>query len=362
MAAHSRESRIDNGTWMRGTTMHNINRTAAAILFALALSIVSAPLALAERKWRVPRTEHGQPNLQGYWDIGTTTPFQRPTNLGEKRSYTPEEALAVQQKTRDNNAKLDAPVDLTQGAAKAGDMVGQEADLISFERRDDLTIVNGEIRTSLVIDPPNGKLPVRQGFVDYHGQRQARGIGANDGPDTMDAVTRCLSMPGVPSFYPMPWSANLQIVQTKDHVMLLVEGLPDPRIVRLNGKHLDNGLRFWLGDSIGHWEGDSLVVHTINFRPEQSYAFIMRMSEDFEIVERFTPVSKDEMIYRYTVTDAKAYTAPFTVERNIKRLKPDVRLFEVACHEGNYSMSGILAGTRKQEQDAAAKQSSETKR
>jgi len=337
-------------------------RIAAATLLAIELCIVCAPTAHAEKKRRAPRTEYGQPNLQGVWDIGTTTPFQRASDLGTKRAYTPEEAAAVQKKTRDNNAKLDAPVDLAQGAPKAGDVVGQEADLIAFERRDDLTVVNGEIRTSLVIDPPNGRLPVKQGFVDYHAQRQARGIGANDGPDTMDVVTRCVGMPGVPSFYPMPWSANLQIVQNQDRVMLLVEGIPDARIVRLNGQHLGGGMRFWYGDSIGHWEGDTLVVHTRNFRPEQSYAFMLRMSEDFELVERFTPVSKDEIVYAYTVTDPKAYSAPFTVERTIKRQNPKQRLYEVACHEGNYAMNGILAGTRKQERDAAANSAKETVR
>jgi hypothetical protein len=248
---------------------------------------------------------------------------------------------------------MDAPVDLTRDAPKVGDKISQEADQISMERRDDLTRVNNEYRTSLIIDPPNGQIPLRPGFVDFHGQRAAQGLGTYDGPDTMDAVSRCLAGPGVPSLYPMPWNANLQIVQSKEHVMLSAEAYPDARIVRLNSRHHENSMRFWLGDSIGRWEGNTLVVHTANFRPEQSYAYMMRTSEEFELTERFTLVSRDEIFYSYTVVDPKSYTAPFTAERILKRLQPGVRTYEVACHEGNYSLEGMLAGTRKQELDAS---------
>jgi hypothetical protein len=152
--------------------------------------------------------------------------------------------------------------------------------------------------------------------------------------------------------YPLPWNANLQIVQNKEHMLLSVEAYPDARIVRLNSQHLDSSIRTWLGDSIGRWEGNTLVVHTTNFRPEQSYAYLMiPMSDEFELTERFTLISRDEIFYSYTVVDPKAYSTPFTAERILKRLRPEVRTYEVACHEGNYSLGGILAGTRKQGQD-----------
>src|SRR5262245_18730621 len=125
--------------------------TLGATCLTFALCVIGTTTAPADKKWRAPRTEHRQPNHQGVWDIGTTTPFQRSSDLSQKRAYTQEEAEAVRKKSRLGNEKMDAPVDLTQGAAKAGDVVGQEADMISFERRDDLTVVNGEIRTSLVI-------------------------------------------------------------------------------------------------------------------------------------------------------------------------------------------------------------------
>jgi hypothetical protein len=336
-------------------THANLYQTIVLTSVATLLILSARDVGAADKQWRMPKTESGQPNLQGYWDFGTTTAMQRPKDLGEKRTYTDEEAQAVRNKTRANNLKMDAPVDLSVGAAKAGDAVGQEADVMSFDRRDDLTRINGEYRTSLVVDPPNGRIPVQAGYVDYNGQRAARGFSSNDGPDTMETPTRCLAGPGVPTLYPYPWNANLQIVQSKDHVMLSAEAYPDARIVRLNSTH-GQGIRLWMGDSVGHWEGVTLVVHTTQFRPEQSYAFMMKASEEFELTERFTLISQNEILYRYTVIDPKAYSAPFTAERILKRLRPEVRVYEVACHEGNYSLSGILAGTRKQEQDDKNKQ------
>jgi hypothetical protein len=126
----------------------------------------------------------------------------------------------------------------------------------------------------------------------------------------------------------------------------------DARIVRMNGKHRGGGAKLWLGDSVGRFEGDTLVVHTINFRPEQSYAAILPMSDEFELTERFTRTGKDEILYRFTIVDAKAYTQPFTGERTVTRAAPGDRILEFACHEGNYAMTGILAGARKLEQDA----------
>jgi hypothetical protein len=330
-------------------------RQAIGLAATATLLIVSArDVCASDKQWRMPKTDSGQPDLQGYWDFGTTTALQRPKDLGEKRTYTDEEAQAVRNKTRANNLKMDASVDLSVGAPKAGDAVGQEADMASFERRDDLTRIDGEYRTSLVVDPPNGRIPVQTSYVDFHAQRAARGLSVYDGPDTMDAPTRCLAGPGVPTLYPYPWNANLQIVQNKSYVMLSAEAFPDARIVRLDSTHA-NGIQFWMGDSVGRWEGSTLVVHTTQFRPEQSYAFMMKASEEFELTERFTLISQNEILYRYTVVDPKAYSAPFTAERILKRLRPEVRIYEVACHEGNYSLGGILSGTRKQEQDASTR-------
>lgn len=324
-------------------------------LHSLLLLLVIAPAHAVERDWKPPRTEHGQPDLQGFWDFGTKTPFERPTALGEKRAYTKDEALEFERKAREANQKMDAPIDLSKGAPVAGGQVGQEADADSMERRHDLTRVGGEYRTSIIIDPPNGRLPKRKEFVDFFGAITARNMKPTDGPDTLDGPTRCLATFPVPTIFPVPWNALLQIVQTKEHVVLHTEMIHDARMVRLNGTHPAHKMKLWYGDSIGHFDGNTLIVHTRDFRAEQSYAFIMTMSEELELIERFTRVGKDEVVYSFTVTDAAAYTRPFTGERTLQRARPSDRMLEFACHEGNYAMAGILAGTRKQEQDAAAK-------
>ncbi len=303
----------------------------------------------ADKRWRMPRTDYGHADLQGVWDFGTLTPFQRPAALGDRRVHTDAEVSEMEQQYRDFFTKLSATLDLASGAPQAGDKVGQDADFPAYTQRVDLTRVNGEYRTSLIVDPPNGRLPIKPDFVDYNTQR-ARDVTTTDGADSMDVVTRCLMYGwAVPSMATTPWNSNLQIVQSKHHVVIATEMIHDARIVRLNATH--HGLVVWAGDSIGHWEGDTLVVHTINVRPEQSLP-LLQISDKFELTERYTLVSQDEILYRYTVLDTLAYTQPFTVERILKRLKPDQRIYEVACHEGNYSLAGILGGTRKQERDA----------
>ena len=307
----------------------------------------------AQSTWHSPRTEHGQPDLQGLWDFGTKTPFQRPAALGERRAHTEQEVIELVRKARDANAALDAPVDLTKNAPSVGGKIGQESDNDAMERRHDFTRVKGEYRTSVIIDPPNGQVPKHADFKDYLAQQKARGIATADGPESLDASTRC-SMPlPVPSIFPMPWSALLQIVQSRDHVVLHTEMIHDARIVRLNGRHRGGGARVWLGDSVGRFEGETLVVHTINFRPEQSYAAILPMSDELELTERFTRTARDEITYGFTIVDAKAYTRPFSGERTFTRAAPGDRILEFACHEGNYAMTGILAGARKLEQDAS---------
>ncbi len=324
-----------------------------AICFFLALSC-ALPMAHGdERDWTPPRTEHGHPDLQGMWDFGTRTPFERPTALGEKRAYTNQEARDVENKAREGNLKWDAPVDLSQHAPEVGGQVGNEADDMSMDRRHELTRVNGEYRTSIIIDPPNGRLPRRPEFADHFAQLKARNIQTTDGPEVLETPTRCFSPLPVPSIFPMPWSALLQIVQTRDNVVLHTEMVHDARIVRLHGSHAPRDWQAWMGDSVGWFEGPTLIVHTINFKPEQSYASILPMSEDFELTERFTRVGEDEILYGFTVVDPKAFTRPFSGERTLKRVEPRVRIYEFACHEGNYAMTGILAGARKQEQDEA---------
>lgn len=317
----------------------------------LLLAIETAQTSEAQR---AQKTEHGHPDLQGVWDFGTTTPWQRAASLGNKRAYTEREAAEIENKARTENLRKDAPVDLTQNAPTIGAMIGEEADEMAMERRHELTRVDGEYRTSIIIDPPDGRLPRRKEFVDHYGQLAANNIRNTDGPETLEAPTRCLQPLPVPSIFPMPWGALMQIVQTKDYVVLHTEMFHDARIVPLNVGHSKRAWSTWMGESTARFDGQVLIVHTLKFRPEQSYAAILPMSDDFELIERFTRTGPDEILYSFTVIDPNAYTSAFSGERTLKRAAPSDRILEFACHEGNYSMTGILAGARKQEQDAAA--------
>lgn len=320
-------------------------RPCLQVLFIVAL-FATANASIAQSQWVAPLTEHSHPDLQGVWYFGTSTPVSRPAELGDQKTYTAGEAKKIEEGMRQTNIAQDLPLDPNRPAPETGAYIGFEADYNFATKRNSLTRVNGEYRTSLVIEPANGQIPRREGFNDFHDDRKARGIEKYDGPEAQDAGERCLSGGlAVPSLYPMPWNANLQIVQNGAYVMIMTEMNHDARIVKLSGSHDSNDFNYWMGDSIGFWEGDTLVVHTINFRPEQSN-FLMAMSEQFELTERFKRVSETEIVYGYTVTDPLAYTQPFTVERTIQLRQPDERIFEVACHEGNYSMTGVLAGAR----------------
>lgn len=319
----------------------------------LLLLVLTAYVAkAAESEWSTPRTEHGQPDLQGIWYFGTNTPFERPADLGEKRAYTEAEALQVEHDMREANWSLEAPLDPDRGAPEAGATILFQADFNFAAKRNSLTRVNGEYRTSVIIDPPDGRVPLQAGFISYTSQRRTlMGVSSYDGPESADG--RCLGGLAVGSLYPTPWNANLQIVQTEDYVMIMTEMIHDARIVRLNGSHRDNGLDYWSGDSVGHWEGDTLVVRTINFRLEQSIGFMgLPLSEEFELTEWFTPVNENEILYSFTIVDPQAYTRPFTTERTIQRRKAGEHIYEYACHEGNYSMIGLLTGARRAEIDA----------
>ena len=154
-----------------------------------------------------------------------------------------------------------------------------------------------------------------------------------------------------PSLTPMMMNPNLQIVQTEDYLMIMTEMIHDARIIRIGDDHSKHNIPQWMGDSVAHWEGDTLVVHSRNFRPEQSSSRSIIISEDFELIERYTLVGDDEIHYGVTVHDEQAYTQPFSGERILSRNAPEEKVYEFACHEGNYSLPGILAGARRLESE-----------
>ena len=307
---------------------------------------------LVNSDWVMPRTEHGHPDLQGTWLFGSRTPLQRPVNLGTKSSYTEQEVVALEARMYERNLKQDEALDPNRGAPEKGAMIGQEADdaFLAHYSKAELVAVMGQYRTSIIIDPPSGRIPNREGFKDFTAKQRAAGLGETDGPEGQPLSGRCLMFgAALPSLTPIMMNTNLRIVQNEKYVMVMTEMINDARIIRLDDDHFENGVRNWMGDSVGRWEGNTLIVHSKDFRPDQSSARSIVMSEDFEVIERYTLVADDEILYSFTVYDDQAYTQPFTGERILSRNPPEERIYEFACHEGNYSLSGILAGARRQE-------------
>jgi len=307
--------------------------------------------------WIMPRTEHGHPDFQGTWLFGSTTPFQRRVDLGMKQTYTEEEVIAQERMMRARLERADVPLDPARDAPEAGARIGQEADdtFLAHWRKPEIVKINGEYRTSVINDPPNGRLPKREGFKDFTAMRKAAGLADTDGPEGQPLSGRCIVFgAAVPSLTPIMMNPNLMIVQTEGYVMIMTEMINDARIIRLDDEHFDNGVRIWMGDSVGKWENDTLIVRTKDFRPEQSSSMSVAISEDFELEERYRLVSDNEILYSFTFIDQQAYTQPVSGERILSRNSPDDRIYEFACHEGNYSLSGILAGARQQERAAKA--------
>lgn len=311
-----------------------------------------APLCAAADGWVPPRTEYGHPDLQGFWTNVTQTPIERPTELGEKQTYTESEAMALLQGALEQEADKAEPLDPARPPPEQGGRIGQEADINFSDTYSNVLQVRDEYRTSMIIDPPDGRFPFVPGArdLDIHGQRRRAGFGPSDGPEMRTAADRCLSR-GIPPIVVTPYNSNFQIVQTRDYVMLLGEMVHDARIIRLDQPHLPFAFPAWLGNSVGHWEGDTLVVHTRNFREEISH-FRLLSSAQLELTERFQIIAEDEIVYSVTVTDPVIYAQPFTEELTLTRHGPDDQLYEYACHEGNYGLTGILAGARREEADA----------
>ena len=302
--------------------------------------------------WTIPRTEHGHPDLQGTWFFGSRTPLQRPANLGPQQTYGAAEVAELEARFRTRLEAQDAPLEADREAPEAGARIGQEADdaFLGHYLEPKLISVLGEYRTSVITDPVDGRIPRQEGFQDYNAKRRASGLGDTDGPEGQPLSGRCLIFgAAAPSLTPMMMNPNLMIVQNEDYVMVLTEMIHDARIIRLNDSHFDHNIPQWMGDPVGHWEGDTLVVNSRNFRPEQSSGRMLPLSEDFALEEHYTIVGDNEILYGFTVTDEQAYTQSFSGERILTRNAPEEQVYEFGCHEGNYSLTGILAGARRQE-------------
>ena len=303
---------------------------------ALAPAFVAAqPAASAEES--VPRTPDGRPDLQGVWDFSSLTPLQRPAELADREFLTDEDVSALE-------ARAATRVDSAPPPGNPG----------SYNRFwfADGTRVVGTRRTSLIVDPPDGRLPsyMPAGMARMAARAEARR--RNAGPEDRDVDERCiLGFNSGPPMLPGAYNNFVQLFQTPGHVAILNEMVNDVRLVPLDGQPVLSGeVRQWRGDSRGRWEGDTLVVETANFRdlgtahPAPNMELLEALGPDLDLVERFSLLDADTLLYRFTIDDRTAFTRTWSVEMTMTR--SDGRLFEYACHEGNYGLTNILAGAQ----------------
>ena len=295
------------------------------------------------------RTAWGDPNITGVWNNSTLTPFQRPEELADQEFFTEEEAASLQQETANRNSTLrDAPATRTE----AGGSVGAYNNFW-MERG---TSVVPTRRTSVITDPPTGRLPAVTSetaawLASDEAHRLADVRGGRLPTDTyeqLDLGDRCIWYRGIPSF-PTAYNNNYQIVQNQDFVAILQEHIHDVRFIPLDGRpNIPSSIRQYGGDSRGRWEGDTLVVETTHFN---RHAFIRNfnsgLSTDLHVEERFTRVDANTLDYEFTVTDPNTWTVPWS---GSLPMTPSVGpVYEYACHEGNYGLTNILAGSRAEE-------------
>jgi hypothetical protein len=337
-----------------------------AIVAALCVSqAATAQSTPPPRGWKAPRTADGHPDLQGVWTNATITPLERPTEFGDRLVITEAEAKAIESQNAAFNAVANAPTapgtkteDLPESCGLGFKGADCGYNYFWIDRGSQVVTFNGARRSSLIVDPPNGKvpplLPERQKAVM---PRYAAMRSNFDGPEARPAGERCLLSFGSssgPPMLPVLYNNHYQIVQNRDSVMILVEMVHDVRVIRLKGKALPKTMRKWMGDSIGRWEGDTLVVETTNFTESEMFR---GATADMKVTERFTRVGPDRINYRFTIEDPSAFSAPWSAEYPFHLT--DEPIYEYACHEGNYALPGILAGAREDEKTAAAKKPNE---
>ena len=318
---------------------------------------IARPAAPA-RPAALPRTPDGKPDLQGNWSNATVTPLERPP--GQPAALSPAIVARIEKGVQDRIEALAKPSDPNRDAppqggdgstGAAGNVGGYNNFWIDAGER--VAVVNGEYRTSLIVDPPDGRVPA---LTEAARARQAerlkrfQSVGEYDNPENRPLAERCISSfgsnagpPMLPNYF---YNNNYTIVQTPDHVMVMTEMVHDARIIRIGKQHTHPPahVRPWWGDSIGWWEGDTLVIETTNFHPQQLFR---GASDTLKVTERLSRVDGDTLLYKFTIDDPQTFTRPWSGELPFEKL--DDLIYEYACHEGNYALSNVLSGERSQE-------------
>jgi len=345
----------------------------------------AAKPALPGKTSTMPRTADGHPDFQGMYDVATMTPVDRPAGV-KSLTLTKEEAAVLELYETERQKVNDAPLSGDRGAPPVGGETTTGKSYLELLERfgggtvggynnfwlaggTQLITIDGQKRSSLVMDPPDGKVPPATAAARKRnaafaaggavapdaGEAAAAGPpGAFDGPELRPLSERCLlgfgSTSGPPTLPNYFYNNLKQIVQTKDTVLILNEMVHDARVVRLNAQHLPPTIRKWMGDSIGHFEGDTLVVDTTNFTSKTQFR---GSGDQLHVVERFTRADPKTLLYRFTVDDPETWDRSWTGEYPWRATEE--KLYEYACHEGNYSLGGMLRGARQKEAEDAAK-------
>jgi hypothetical protein len=313
-----------------------------ALAATLACAVLTTPVAgqsrpVAAKKWQAPRTPFGQPDLQGIWSNATITPFERPSELAGKQFFTEQEAVEYEKKVvregnRDRRSN-DADADL-KGAYNE----------VWFDRG---AKVVPTLRTSLVVDPPDGKIPhLTPDAERAAAAREKIARRPPEGPEDLPLLVSCLVWPTVgPPMLPTAYNNNYQILQGPGYVAILTEMIHDVRMIPLDGRpHIPANIRQWLGDSRGRWEENTLVVDTTNFTDKTNF---YGSDANLHLTERFTRTDENTILYQFTVDDPTAFASVWKGEVPLTRAPGPI--YEYACHEGNYSMENMLKGARAQE-------------
>jgi len=341
---------------------HRFLASPASVVFGVALVLLAAvPVAgqgrvgIAKKaaaknaNWTAPRTSWGHPELQGIWDNHSITPLERPARFAGRDFLASEEVAELEKRAAEENSDEARFEDVSRDV---------EAAYNDFWWDRATTVVETH-RTSLIVDPPDGKVPPlvpearnRQGEVElaYRPLRATGGFEAGRGADTWTDRSlweRCMTQ-GLPRISSAAYNSNIEIVQSPDYVMIHHEMIHESRIIPLDGRpHLDKNIRQYLGDSRGHWEGDTLVVDTTNFSDKTNFR---GSTSGLHMVERFTRVGPNALRYQVMFEDPTTWTRPWTAENVWKTSRGQI--YEYACHEGNYGMIGILGGGRKDDKAA----------
>ena len=294
----------------------------------------------------VPRTPDGHPDLQGIWNNSTLTSLERSAEFQGKATVTEAEAAAYEKQNLDQNNR-----DRRDGGAEAD--VGRAYNELFFDRGSQLARIGGTVRTSMIVDPPDGKIPALTAEAQKRMQalRAYARLHPADTARDRSLAERCVYWATAgPPMLPGPYNNLYQIYQTPNYVMIQSEMIHEQRIIPLDGRpHLPPVVRKWLGDSVGHWEGDTLVVDTTNFTDKTRFR---GSSENLHVVEHFTRTGPGTIDYRFTIDDPSTFTRPWTAELPFNAAKGPI--YEYACHEGNYALMDILKGARAEEAKAAA--------